>query len=99
MPPERLERIANLLGVVAVSALRQVFEARERGQRGLLSWFLCGHLRLAFWRKYAGFTGRSKGEAQAFGCLRAIPSSSSRSFVVGAGAPVKGSEPLAVLGN
>ena len=56
---ERLEGVAHLLGVVAVPALRQVFEARERRQRGLLSGFLSCHLRLALRPKYAGSIGRS----------------------------------------
>ena len=39
VPTECLEGLPDLVGVVAVPAPGQVFEARERGERGLLSWF------------------------------------------------------------
>src|SRR6267142_5152485 len=55
MSSKSLECLAHLVGVVAVPALRQVFEARERREQRLLSWFLCGHLRLALLTKVCRF--------------------------------------------
>ena len=60
VPPESLERLANLVGVVALPALGQVLEARKRGERRLLSWFLNAAIAASpSERKYAGFIGQS----------------------------------------
>src|SRR5260370_8999686 len=69
MPPERLERLTNLVGVVAVAALRQVFEARERGERRLLSGFECGHLRLALLTKVCRFHRSVRPRGLGLRCL------------------------------
>src|SRR4029453_17351436 len=67
---ECLERLSNAVRVVALAALRQVFEARQRRQRWLLSWFLCGHLRLAPPAKYAGSIGRRFAGALTLRCSK-----------------------------
>src|SRR6266550_2409511 len=55
MSSKSLECLAHLVGVVTVPALRQVFEARERREQRLLSWFVCGHLRLTLLTKVCRF--------------------------------------------
>jgi hypothetical protein len=47
MTAERVERLADALGVETVSRARKILVARQRGQAGCgggLSWFLCHRL-------------------------------------------------------
>src|SRR5438094_4419240 len=70
MSSKSLECLAHLVGVVTVPALRQVFEARERREQRLLSWFLCGHLRLTLLTKVCRFHRSARPRDLSLRCLQ-----------------------------